>query len=61
MNNPALWTAIAGCVVALGGVITAIKAHSKINDHYENDHMNSQVLNDTSTSGHTNTSISKPE
>lgn len=43
MSNPALWTAIAGCVVALGGVITAMKAHSKINDHYEHDHINSEV------------------
>jgi hypothetical protein len=32
VSNPALWAAIAGCLGALGALITAIRAHRKATD-----------------------------
>lgn len=38
----AIIVAITGLVTALGAGIGALKAHQKINDHYENDHTDIQ-------------------
>jgi len=38
----ALATGITGVIAAIAGLVTALKAHQKINDHYENDHTDMQ-------------------
>ena len=51
-------------IIAIVALAFAAKANSKINDHYEHDHINSemeQMNNESSIGRYDSTSVDKPE